>query len=81
MSIEGRLTDFIRDEIAYDAEAVEIGRDVPLLEGILDSPDVLRLVVFVEEEFGLEVSDDEIVPENFATIASVTDFVRAKLER
>jgi len=45
---------------------------------VLDSTDILRLVVFVEERYGIEIGDDDLVPENFETIASVAALVRAK---
>jgi acyl carrier protein len=54
----------------------------PLLEsGILDSMGVLELVTFVEQEFGVTVSDEELVPENFQSIRLLADFVLAKLPR
>jgi acyl carrier protein len=54
----------------------------PLLEsGIMDSMGVLELVTFVEQEFGVNVSDEELVPENFQSIRLLADFVLTKLSR
>src|SRR6266852_5207258 len=51
----------------------------PLLEsGILDSMGVLELVEFVEHEFAIKISDDELVPENFQTIQQMASFVCRK---
>jgi acyl carrier protein len=51
----------------------------PLLEGgILDSLGVLDLVGFVEREFAVQVSDDELIPENFQSIGHVVRFVDQK---
>ncbi len=51
----------------------------PLLEsGILDSLGVLDLVSFVEQEFGIMVSDDELAPENFQNIERLVAFVCTK---
>jgi len=51
----------------------------PLLEaGILDSMGVLELVEFVEQEFAIRVSDDELVPENFKSIEQIAGFVSRK---
>jgi acyl carrier protein len=53
--------------------------DEPLLEtGIVDSLGVLDLVGFIEQEFSISVSDEELTPENFQTIGGLTDFVRKK---
>jgi acyl carrier protein len=50
-----------------------------LLEGgILDSLGVLDLVSFVEQEFAIQISDDELVPDNFQTIEQLAAFVQAK---
>jgi len=51
----------------------------PLLEsGILDSLGVLDLVAFVEQEFAITVSDDELLPENFQTVSQLAAFVAQK---
>jgi len=51
----------------------------PLLEsGILDSLGVLDLVSFVEQEFGITMSDDELLPENFQTVSQLAAFVAQK---
>jgi acyl carrier protein len=78
VSIEARVQEFIQQEIAYDAQAASFSLEEPLLGSVLDSMAVLRTVVFLEREFGIQVADDELVPENFATIARIAGFVRAK---
>ncbi len=49
-----------------------------LEEGIIDSMNVMELILFVEERFGLEVADNEIIPDNFDSVARIADFVRQK---
>jgi len=49
-----------------------------LEEGIIDSMNVMELIMFVEEKFGVEVADDEIVPDNFDSVARIAAFVRRK---
>ena len=59
--------------------AAQIGIQDPLLEnGIVDSLGVLDVVGFIEQSFSLTVSDDELVPENFATIERLCEFVESK---
>ena len=51
----------------------------PLLEsGILDSLGVLDLVHFAEQEFSIHIADEELTPENFESVDSITNFVRSK---
>ncbi len=49
-----------------------------LEEGIIDSMNVMELIMFVEEKFGVAVADDEIVPDNFDSVARIAAFVRRK---
>jgi acyl carrier protein len=49
-----------------------------LQHGILDSTGVLELVTFVESQFGIAISDDELVPANFDSIAAVSAFSARK---
>ncbi len=51
----------------------------PLLEsGILDSLGILDVVGFVEQQFAISISDEELVPENFHTVESLVAFVQRK---
>lgn len=53
--------------------------DMSLLEsGILDSLGILQLVTFLSDEFGIEVTDDDFVAENFETVGSLAQFVARK---
>jgi acyl carrier protein len=39
---------------------------------------VLEVVAFVEQEFGISVADEELVPECFESIAKIARFVDQK---
>lgn len=63
----------------YVADASSLTDDDSLLDrGIVDSTGVLEVVAFVEQEFGIVVADDEMLPENLDSIACITAFVRRK---
>jgi acyl carrier protein len=51
-----------------------------LEEGIVDSTGVLELVMFAEETSGITVEDEEIVPENFDSVAGLARYARSKQE-
>jgi len=58
-----------------------VSNDEPLLKnGLIDSLGILDLVTFVETEFGIAVSDEDLLPENFGSIHSLTNFVHNKTE-
>ncbi len=50
-----------------------------LEEGVLDSLGVLELVNFLQDEHGIPIEDEELVPENFASIEAIAAFVEAKV--
>lgn len=50
-----------------------------LEEGVLDSLGVLELVNFLQDEHGIPIEDEELVPENFASIDAIAAFVEAKV--
>lgn len=57
-----------------------IGNSSRLLgNGLLDSLAILDVVTFLEKEFQITVTDEELLPENFQSIDSLTAFVQGKL--
>ena len=61
------------------ARKSKLGETDPLLgSGIIDSLGVLEVVAFIEKEFSITVTDDELSPDNFGTLAALTEFVKRK---
>lgn len=48
---------------------------------IVDSLGIVKLIAFVETEFDITVEDEDLQPENFQSIARLTQFVKTKLTR
>src|SRR5262245_46051310 len=58
----------------------ELTDDYPLLEtGVLDSIGLVHVMTFLQDEFGLDVFDREVVTRDFASIGGIARFVRANL--
>jgi len=63
----------------YVADPAALSDDDSLLDaGIIDSTGVLDLIGFIEAQFGITVSDDELVPENLDSIARLSAFVERR---
>jgi acyl carrier protein len=78
MSVRDTIRAEIKRRIARGNE-VDVSDDDSLLDtGVLDSAAVFELVQFVEKEFGVKVEDDEIVPEHFQSVTSMTNLVESK---
>ena len=77
-SIEQRIQAFLLEKFPL-ARKAGIERDTTLLEkGILDSLGILDVVSFLESEFSIMVSDDDLLPENFQTLSTLSAFVMKK---
>ena len=78
--VHTELKRFIRQNFLFGNAATVILDDMSLLEaGIMDSTGVLELVAHLEENYGIKVLDDEMVPENLDSIALVTAYLQRKL--
>lgn len=49
-------------------------------EGVLDSLGILELVDYLQAELGIRIDDDDLVPDNFASIDSIAAFVEDRSE-
>ena len=77
-SPEQRIQTFLLEKFPL-ARKAGLGKDTALLEkGILDSLGILDVVSFLEAEFSMVVIDEELVPENFQTLGTLTAFVLRK---
>lgn len=76
--IQQTLREFlVRDFLV--APDVDIAPDTSFTKRhLLDSTGFIELITFVEEHYGLAVSDEEMVPENFDSLANIEAFVRRK---
>ncbi len=59
--------------------STELSDDYELIDnGVLTSLQTVELVMFMEQEFGIIVEDDELNEENFATVSSIAELVASK---
>jgi acyl carrier protein len=73
-----RLKDFVCKKFPL-AKKQGVKNADPLLDsGIIDSLGILDLVTFIEKEFGVHVSDEELLPENFQTLDALAAFIQQK---
>jgi acyl carrier protein len=79
MQIEEKIRNYIAQNILFSKNGYQYPDETSFLEeGIVDSTSVLELVMFVEENFGLTVDDQDIVPENFDSVSNLAAYIRSK---
>jgi acyl carrier protein len=74
--IKEKLKTFIMKEVNPDRNLERLDDDEPLLESeIIDSLGILKIMSFLDEEFGIDLAADQIKRENFKNIASICSLV------
>lgn len=74
-----KIREFIFKNFLFDASDSSLKDDDSFLEqGIIDSTGMLELVVFLDENFGIRVEDNELIPENLDSVNRLTDFIIRK---
>ncbi|HCC70860.1 MAG TPA: hypothetical protein DEQ09_06890 [Bacteroidales bacterium] len=78
--------DIIRSKIeAYILQSVHTEKEkikydtLIFKEGFLDSMGFITLISYIEEEFAIQTSDEDLVEENFESINAISDFLAGKL--
>jgi acyl carrier protein len=82
MAMEGMVTEFIQKDLVRAKVSVRIDPGYNLIEsGVVDSLGILKLIAFLESRFSIEISDDEVLPENFETVAAICSFLHRKANK
>lgn len=77
VTITEKIRNFISEVTFTDIEKIK--EDTLIFEeGLFDSLGFLSLISFLDEEFGIEVEDQELKEENFESIKAVVSFIAKK---
>jgi len=73
------IREYIALNFLFDDTSDTLPDDASLLQlGIIDSMGVLSLLMFAEEQFGIDVVDTEVTPEHFDSIERLAAYVDSK---
>jgi acyl carrier protein len=73
------ITDFVLKEFLPGEDPSELTDTTPLITGgVLDSIATLKLVMFIEERYGISLQAHEVDPEHLDTIAQIAELIRSK---
>ena len=77
--IIARVRDYVRENFLYMHADFKLGDDDRLLEkGVIDSMSIVEMISFIESEFGIHASEDEVSDANFGSLAGIARFVCEK---
>ena len=76
---EAKVRDYILENYLFTDDQSELDNGDSLLDrGVIDSTGIMEVILFLEEEFGVSVEDDEMVPENLDSVDNLVKFIKAK---
>jgi acyl carrier protein len=74
--VAGAIRAWLREHVTGDIEIHD--HDQLIASGLLTSLQTVELVLFLDEHFGIEVTDDEFIEENFASVDTMAQLVLSK---
>ena len=81
MEFKEKLRNFILKELCQDGNIKSLQDGEQLIEkGIIDSLGIISLLAYLDENFGILLSEEELSPKNFATLQSICDMVAKKMQ-
>jgi len=77
--LHNQVRNFILENYLFTDDESALGLDESLLDrGIVDSTGMLEIIMFIEDELGVSVEDDEMIPENLDSVNRIAAFVTRK---
>ena len=79
MELRTEIRNFIVENFMMGMNPDELSDSDSLLDkGIIDSTGVLELVGFLEENYRIQIEDEELVPENLDSVDNLANFIQKK---
>ena len=74
-----RIQKFILENYLFSTDRSALGLDDSLLgRGIVDSTGMLEIIMFIEEQLGVAVKDEEMIPDNLDSVNRIATFVESR---
>ena len=73
MDVEDLIKQFIMREMLNEEGNIPLENTTLLLDsGVVDSLGIMKLLAFLEETFSIRLGEDELIPENFESVDSIS---------
>ena len=78
-SLHDQIRDFILENYLFTTDKAALGADDSLLgRGIVDSTGMLEIIFFIDEQLGVKVRDEEMIPDNLDSVNTIANFVPSR---
>ena len=79
--LQHKIQRFILENYLFTDDPAALSPDESLLkQGIVDSTGMMQRIAFIEEELGVPVADEEMIPENLESVNKIVRFALSKLQ-
>jgi acyl carrier protein len=79
MAVRDQVRRFILTNYLFTDDDKKLDDSTSLMQdGTMDSTGILELIMFLEENFGIKVADEEMIPANLDSVQNVVAFVDRK---
>ena len=77
--LRDRIRSFILENYLFTTDVSALGLDDSLLgKGIVDSTGMLEIILFLEEQLGVALKEEEMTPDNLDSVNKIARFVETK---
>jgi acyl carrier protein len=78
-ALREKIRAFVLENYLFTSDTAALGFDDSLLgRGIVDSTGMLEIIFFIEEQLGVKVKDEEMIPDNLDSVSKIANFVSGK---
>jgi acyl carrier protein len=78
-TLNDQIRNFILENYLFTNDVNALKVDDSLLgRGIVDSTGMLEIIFFIEEQLGVKVKDEEMIPDNLDSVNKIAAFVSTK---
>ena len=77
-TMEETIRQFLIDNAWLAKDQQLLATDSLLEQGVIDSVAMLELISFLEESYGIDIPDDDLMPEHFDSLDSMVAYVEKR---
>lgn len=73
--IQEKLLSFITSSFMVERDEIDLDKSM-IDEGIIDSFGLIEIASFMEREFKMKISEEQMIRSNFGSVHKIVDFIR-----
>jgi len=78
-ALHDQIRSFILENYLFTNDPSALALDDSLLgRGIVDSTGMLEIIYFIEEQLGVKVADQDMIPDNLDSVNRIAKYVQSK---